>query len=188
MRRILSAVLLVVASGAAHAQATGSTPSPLQPGTRIRTSVAGVGTVTGRVVGVTGDTLRVARDGTADTMSVARSSLTWLDVSTSQHKRRWVGAGVGFLAGAALGGIIGAATYQEPTCAPDAWFCDFGGRGMEAAGDGILLGSVGAIVGAIVGAGRADTWQPVDPHQSARLQLTVPRAAGRYSLGATLRF
>jgi ABC-type branched-subunit amino acid transport system permease subunit len=52
----------------------------------------------------------------------------------------------------------------------------------------VLLGGAGTIVGAIVGAGKADTWQRVLPREGAQVGLVAPGAAGRLAFGASLRF
>src|SRR5690349_11404349 len=94
MRRIpfLFVISFVLGAPALHAQA--SMPPAVQPGSRVRASAPGVGTVTGRVVAVRGDTMRVLRDGLPDTVSLAAGQLTSLDLSIGRDKRRWRGAGI----------------------------------------------------------------------------------------------
>jgi hypothetical protein len=186
VRRPALVVLLVMLASTASAQAPGTVAASVQPGARIRVSAPGAGTLTGRVVSVEGDSLRVARDRSADTLRIAQSQLTSLDVSVGRHKRRWRGAGLGFLGGAALGAVVGAATYKKPDCSGEAYFCDLG-QGFDATFGAALLGGVGAVVGAIIGGGSADDWQPVALRRSARLRLMVPRSPTRLALGASLR-
>jgi hypothetical protein len=187
VRRVALVVLLVMLAVSAAAQEPGTLQSVVQPGARVRVSTVGTGMGTGRVVAGPRDSLHVARERSVDTLHLAGSQLTSLDVSVGRHKRRWRGAGLGFLGGAALGAVIGAATYQKPDCAGDAYFCDLG-QGFDATFGAALLGGAGAVVGAITGAGRADDWRPVALQRSARLQLIVPRFSSRPAVGASLRF
>jgi hypothetical protein len=186
VRRPALVVLLVMLASTASAQEPGAVPASVQPGARVRVSAPGAGTLTGRVVAVEGDSLQVARDRSADTLRLAESQLTSLEVSVGRHKRRWRGAGFGFLGGAALGAVVGAATYTKPDCSGEAYFCDLG-QGFDATFGAALLGGVGAVVGAIIGGGRVDDWQPVALRRSARLQLIVPRSSARMAFGASLR-
>jgi hypothetical protein len=186
VRRPALVVLLVMLASTASAQESGTLQSAIQPGARVRVSTVGAGTVTGRVVAVQGDSLQLTRDRSVDTLRLAGSQLTSLEVSVGRHKRRWRGAGLGFLGGAALGAVLGAATYRKPDCSGDAYFCDLG-PGFDATFGAVLLGGAGAVVGAIAGGGSADDWQPVALRRSARLQLIVPRPSARMALGASLR-
>lgn len=186
MRRFATIVLLTMLAASASAQTTGNLSSEVQPGARVRASAPGVGTVSGRVVAVQGDSLRVARDHSADTVRFAASQLTSLELSVGRHKRRGRGAAIGFLGGAALGAALGAATYQKPDCSGAAYFCDVG-RGADIFVGATLLGAVGAVTGAIVGGGTEDTWKPVSLARRASMQIGVPRSTGRLSVGASLR-
>lgn len=171
MRRIAVLVLFVTLAANARAQESGTVPSEVQPGARVRMTSPGMGMVTGRVIGVSGDSLSVVRDRAADTVRLGASALSTLDLSTGRHKRRGKGAAIGFASGAVLGAVVGAATYRKPECSGSAYFCDTG-RGLDATLGAVGFGAAGAIVGAIVGAGTSDSWRRVLPRQ----------------LGAALRF
>ena len=186
MRRLGSVVMLALLAASAGAQQV-TLPPDVQPGARVRATTPGAGSVTGRVVAANGDTLQVLRDVARDTVKVAVSRLATLDLSTGRHTRRWTGAAYGLLAGATLGAVIGAATYRKQTCAPGQWFCDYPGQTGDMAAGAVLLGTVGTVVGAIVGAGTAETWRRVVPPASAQLRLDA-RNAGGLALGASLRF
>lgn len=186
MRRFASVMLLTLLAAGASAQTPGDLSSEVQPGARVRASAPGVGTMSGRVVAVQGDSLRVARDHSADTVRFAVSQLTSLDLSVGRHKRRWRGAGIGFLGGAALGAAVGAATYQKPDCTGSAYFCDIG-RGADVVVGATVVGAVGAVAGAVVGGGTVDSWRPVSLARRASLEIGVPRSTGRFSIGASLR-
>jgi len=171
----------------AHAQGA-VIPPQVQPGARVRATAPRVQTVTGLVVAANGDTLHVLRDYTRDTSVVVISRLTALDLSTGRHKRRVLGAVYGLFGGAALGAVIGAVSYRKQTCAPGTFLCDYPGQAGDEAIGAVLLGGAGTIVGAIVGAGKADSWRRVIPRESAQVGLVVPGAAGRLAFGASLRF
>lgn len=188
MPRLATIVLVVILAGTASGQEAGTLPPGVQVGARVRASTPRAATVTGRLVAASADTLRVLRDRAADTVSVAVSRLTSLDLSTGQHKRRLAGAAIGFFGGAALGAVVGAVTYRKQACAPGTWFCDYPGRAGDMVAGAVLFGGAGTIVGAIVGAGRADTWQRVIPRETTQVGLVVPGAAGRLAVGASLRF
>lgn len=188
MHRFASVVLVIVLAGTATAQESGTLPADVQPGARVRATGPAAGSVVGRLLAVNGDTLQVVRDAGRDTVSIAASRLTSLDLSTGRHKRRWAGAAYGLFGGAVVGAAVGAITYRKQTCAPEVWFCDMGGRGLDVAAGAVLFGAAGTVVGAIVGGGRTDSWRRVLPRESARLRLVVPRAGGRSVLAASLRF
>lgn len=187
MRRLASLALFTLLAATAGAQESRQLPPEVQAGARVRASAPGAGTVTGRVVAVEGDAFQVARDRAADTVRLVAQQLTSLDLSVGRHKRRWLGAGIGFLGGAALGTAVGAATYQKPENCQGAYFCDFG-PGADMALGAILLGTAGAVTGAIVGAGRADDWKPLPLRNRTSLELRLPRGTGRLAVAAALRF
>ena len=186
MREFIAVVLIASLASAAGAQEPSTRPAGVEAGARVRASAPATGIVTGRVVEAGRDSLAVARDHGADTVRLALNQLTSLDVSTGRHKRRWRGAGFGFLGGAALGAVLGAATYRKPECSGDTYFCDLG-QGFDAAFGAVLLGGAGAVAGAIVGGGSTDDWQPVVLRHALRLELNVPRSRRRLELGASLR-
>jgi hypothetical protein len=88
-----------------------------------------------------------------------------MDISAGTRAHKMKGTLIGFAAGAALGGIIGYATWQRPTCNnPNGGFgciaIDFG-RSGDAAFIGGLGGIVGAITGLLVGTRQSEVWVPV---------------------------
>ena len=187
MNMFAPVVLLVVFASTASAQQPRDLPPEVQPGVRVRVVSPAAGTVTGRVTAVQGDEFLVARDRLADTVRLSANQLASLDLSVGRHKRRWRGAGLGLLGGAALGAVIGAATYQKPDCSGEAYFCDLG-RGFDASFGAVVFGGVGAVTGALVGAGSADDWKPLSLRSRTSLELRMPRSTGRLSVGASLRF
>jgi len=177
--------LLVLIASAAAAQDPPPLPSQVQPGARIRASATGVGAVTGTVIAMQGDSLDLARDRSADTVRLAANQLTSLELSVGRHKRRWTGAGIGFLGGAAIGALIGRASYQPSNCTE--FLCDLGPEPAEIVG-AVIVGGFGAIVGAGIGAGTADDWKPLAPDGRTSLGLRALPASRRVAIGASLRF
>jgi len=90
----------------------------------------------------------------------------------------WKGAGIGFLAGGATGGLIGAATYEEST-EPLADIFINPARQGEAIVTGALLGGIsGFIIGGLVGssAGKEQVYdftQKTREQKSATLHFIV---------------
>jgi hypothetical protein len=141
-----------------HAQSPSD--SALRVGTRVRVSTLQPDSAIGsrRVVGVirslAGDSLTVAwENGLRST--IARSRISRLEVSTGPEPYVLRGMGLGFLAGGAIGGVIGAASYEPST------FLDFG-IGLHIAAGAIIGGGAGTVLGGIVGAaGRREGWTPI---------------------------
>lgn len=184
MRRLGSVVMLALLAASAGAQKV-TLPPDVQPGARVRATTPGAGSVTGRVVAMDDDSLQVVRDHSADTVRVATSQLSALDLSVGQHKRRWAGAGLGFLAGMAIGAVVGGLSYHKSNCTE--LFCDLGAQYDVFAG-AVLLGGAGTIAGAIIGAGSAEDWRPVVLGSRTTFHLFAPSAPGRVAIGASLRF
>ena len=187
MLRLASIILVIVHAGAASAQVPGNVPTALQPGARVRVSTQRTSRASGRVVAAGGDSLVLIRDRTSDTLRLAASELQSLELSVGQHRRRWRGAGIGFLVGATLGAALGAVTYQKQTDCAGEMFCDLG-RGFDTAAGAVLLGGLGTVTGAIVGAGNADEWERVMLGDRTALQPFRPRGAGSVRVGLSLHF
>jgi hypothetical protein len=124
-------------------------------GSRVRFSTANDGDASrvAIVSAVRGDSLVLLRDGSAESITVPFDQMTQLDVSSGRRDRMGAGLGVGLVAGAAIGGLLGAATYQKPSCNSGDFFCGLGdvGAGGSAAGGAILGGVGGALVGLLIG-------------------------------------
>lgn len=186
LRLLVLPLVPLALPASAHAQGA-AIPPQVQPGARVRVSSPRTTRVSGRVLAADRDSLMLVRDRDADTVRLATSELQSLELSMGQHRRRWRGAGIGFLAGASLGAVLGAATYQKQTSCTGEMFCDLG-RGFDAAAGAVLLGGIGTITGAIVGAGTADEWERVMLGNRAALQLFQPRVGENARIGLALRF
>lgn len=124
------------------------------------------------------DTLVVGGRGT---IPIPLASLEQLEVSVARHRRPWRGAGIGFLVGATLGAVAGAA-YP---CQDGPGRCD--GRGALAFGAAFVLGSLGMVPGIVVGAFvKTDTWERV-PLERFRVS-TMPTGGQRLGFRISVAF
>lgn len=149
-----------------HAQDAMVHAWPVAAGSRVRVQTPAFGKEEGTAVSVTGDSLifRAADDAAFQPIPLAQ--ITKLDVSTGTYSRKGMFAGVGFLIGAGVGAIAGAESYPKPTCDSRVQTCfnnlvGPGSRKSSAILGGVLVGLVGAAVGAFVGADPIDRWAPV---------------------------
>lgn len=112
---------------------------------------------------------------------IMRERIKSIDVGVGSHSRAAEGLGIGLLAGAGLGALVGTLGGDDPT-----GFFAFS-AGEKAARGAISLGFIGATIGAVAGAStRVDTWQPCrEPAPQVRGFLR-PTESGA-SLGVTLR-
>jgi hypothetical protein len=136
--------------------ATESDPLSLA-GTRARLSAPPLGPrkQAGTVVEVRGDTLLFAADRQSERTLVPTASLTGLEVSRGMHSHVWKGVGIGFLAGALAGGVIGYSLAHTPP-SDDGDYGPLGG-----AVGAVILGSVGIAAGAIIGSRQTERWEPL---------------------------
>lgn len=139
-------------------------PSPEWPVTagsavRIESTVLGSGLHKGSVVTATNDTLVFQPKAEAGPISIATPNIVRLEVARGQHTQKARGAMIGFFVGVGAGAILGAATYKKAECSD---FCIVpDSRSFDATMGAILLGSVGAVVGALMGSHPTPTWVPV---------------------------
>lgn len=166
--RELMLAAALISPAAMNAQMGVSVAWPVAAGSRVRilSPVIGDQRQVGIAASASRDTLmfRPAAEG-ASTFAIATPNIAQLELSTGTHTRKAKGAGVGFLIGAVVGGVLGAATYKADQCTEICIFPD--SRGFDASLGGVLLGVAGAIVGTVIGASHTDTWVPVAvPHAS----------------------
>jgi hypothetical protein len=139
-------------------------PSPEWPVTagsavRVESPVLGSGLHKGSVVTATNDTLLFQPKAATPAIAIATPNIIKLEIARGQHTNKAHGALLGFLIGAGAGAVLGAATYQKPDCTG---FCVYpDSRSFDATVGAILLGSVGAVVGALMGSHPTETWVPV---------------------------
>ena len=162
------------------AVACGGRPAPVltpEAGERVRVTAPDldVHRHTGLLVSVQRDSL------TVDTLTVARASITRLEVQrgrkTNARTGAWIGALSLGLAGVGLG--IGVCV-QRIECEGDEWSAVIG-----------VLGGVGALGGGLIGLGvgaliKTERWEEV-PLDRLRVSF-APQRAGRFGLGLSVRF
>jgi hypothetical protein len=139
----------------------------VQSGSRVRilSPVFGDKTQTATVISSSPESLVFRLNAGSAPQTLSTSTITRMDVSTGTHARKLKGALIGLATGALVGGIVGYATYQRPTCKdPNGGFgciaIDFGPSG-DAAFAGAAGGILGTFAGMLLGARHTDTWTPV---------------------------
>ena len=110
---------------------------------------------TGQLRTLDGDSLRISTQSTDAELVVPSAYVDRLWVVDGRRSRFWTGAGIGLLAGAVIGGVIG--STQE-------WcLVSFGDCDDPATGLGVIIGApagflLGGVVGAVI---RSDRWRAV---------------------------
>ena len=168
MRYVSMLYAIALAAPSLAAAQTSSGPEwPVQAGSRVRilSPVLGDERQTVTVVSSTSDALVYRQNSQAAPQTLSSGAIARMEISTGTRAHKAKGALIGLLAGAAVGGIIGYATWQRPTCKDpnNSFGCiaiDFG-RGGDAAFAGGFGGILGTIVGALVGIHSTDIWVPV---------------------------
>ena len=108
-----------------------------------------------------------------------------VEQSVGFRRRTLKGVGVGLLAGATTGGVVGALTYSKPDCSSDFICFDFG-RGFSAFAGAMVLALPGMVIGGIIGASeKHEAWRRADPAVRA---LIAPTAKGGVQLAASMSF
>jgi hypothetical protein len=163
----------VVVPTLAFAQQTPGSSWPIAAGSRVRilSPVFGDKTQTATVISSSTESLVFRLNAGSASQALNTSSITRMDVSTGTRGHKLKGALIGLATGAVLGGIVGYATYQRPTCKdPNGGLgcvaIDFG-PGGDAAFLGGATGIIGTFVGMLIGARKTDTWAPVIVPQTA---------------------
>ena len=118
-----------------------STVKALATGANVRITT-GSRTVRGSVIRVTDDTLVLGNGKSQEMFPHSEVKTVFLRGDSHRGRNSLIGLG----AGAVTGVIIGAAAHQDCTS-----FCfPYSSRGADMAGAGILLGGIGAAVGALI--------------------------------------
>jgi hypothetical protein len=152
----------VLAIGLVPALAAAQAPIaqwPIDSGARVRvfSPAAGPKFVTGSLVTTTTDSVVIRPAKSAGSIAFGTPSIERFEVARGTHTRKTKGAFLGLVFGALAGAVTGAASYDASKCNE---IC-IDSPGLDAALGGILLGSVGALIGAFVGSRPTDTWVPV---------------------------
>jgi hypothetical protein len=184
-RTAVWAVGLLILSLGLPAPMTGQAVDSLAPGARVRVRLSGhgAGWLQGRFVLLSADSAAIALSETPDSVRFATESAERVELSEGRHSHAGKGALLGLGLGAGTGLILGIAASAEE-CGE--WCVIEVGAG-EIAGVTVLLGAVGAGIGALIGSfSHGERWRQVDLHPSEPARLVpVARAGG---LGIALRF
>ena len=106
--------------------------------------------VTGHVEAVAGDTLRIRAQSSGAELAIPTTSVDQVWVVEGRKGNFWGGAGIGLLAGALIGGVIGSTQeFCIFDCSPATFF-------------GVIIGApAGALLGGVVGSQiHSDRWRP----------------------------
>jgi len=131
--------------------------------------------VTGHLQAVAGDTLRIRAQSSGAELAIPTASVAQVWVVEGRKGNFWAGAGIGLLAGALIGGVIG--SIQELCifeCSPATLF-------------GVIIGApAGALLGGAVGSQiQSDRWRPLSVN---RLGLGVQPRLGAIGLRVSVAF
>jgi hypothetical protein len=116
---------------------------------------------TGTVIDVRVDTLLFTAENQSTPILVPTASLMGLEVSRGKRSHALAGAGLGFLAGVLVGGVVGyASAHHAAKTGDDLAY-------LRVPAGALLGGGVGIVVGAVVGATRSgERWEalrlPID--------------------------
>jgi len=163
------------------------------PGARVRVTTPATGRIVGTLVSATTDSLHIE---VANGSSIAYPTvgISQIELSTGVQRRGWKGAGIGLLVGAGVGGVIGLATYRRTECGEPVLeqlvcsFVDRTSREVTVIADGAMVGTVGAIVGALVGHAGRESWVRVPLPGGVRAGLVRPIGRERIGIGFAGRF
>ena len=132
--------------------------SGLPTGARIRISVQDgplVGHDVGSLVGLSADSIMLAGPIAGTSRAYARVNVTRIEISERRYRRTRLGAGLGFVPGAALGAAVSRAADGSES-----------GTTTSAVKFGLVFGTVGALLGGFIGAGvQTDVWRGVPDTQ-----------------------
>ena len=184
-RNAVWAVGLLILSVGLPTPMAGQAVDSLATGARVRVRLPGhgAGWLQGQFVMLSADSAAIALSETPDSVRFAMESAERVEVSEGRHSHAGKGALVGLGLGAGTGLILGLAVSAEE-CGE--WCVIEVGTG-EIAAVTVMLGAVGAGIGALIGSfSHGERWRRVDLHPSEPARLApIARAGG---LGIALRF
>jgi hypothetical protein len=160
--------------------------APLVAGSRVRVStVASLRPIVGRVVASTHDSLVVRAEPSGDTASFAVAQLSRIELTAGTRRHRLRDAGLGFAYGAGIGTVLGLVTYRKPDCSAGGFCLDFG-PGADAAVGAVVFGTLGTMIGLIIGSHSTETWVPVTKYSSQPIRVGIgPARDGQHIVAMT---
>jgi hypothetical protein len=153
--RNLATIGLSLIANRAFAQDIGVDPLAISPGTEVRISksVDGKHFQRATIIKTDRDSLRVDFPRSDAVSAIAWNQVSRMEVRTGRHSNFWKGLGIGLLAGAATGALIGSSSASgndgETPSAVGA---------LGAIGGAIFGASTGALLGIVL---RTERWRPV---------------------------
>jgi hypothetical protein len=165
----------------------------LASGARVRVTAPAAGRIVGTLLRATADSIRIEL-ANGSSVAFPADGISQLELSTGVQRRGWKGAGIGLLAGAGTGAVIGLATYRRTECDEpvlETFVCSFvdrTSRDVTVIADAAMVGTLGAIVGALIGHAARESWVRVPLLQGGvRIGLaTSMRAAhGAFEIAVT---
>jgi hypothetical protein len=195
---VAGAIVLVASAGlraeASAQAATRGATVVLAPGARVRVTSSATGRIVGTLVPTGPDSIGVAL-GAGSSIVLSNAGISRVELSAGVRRQGWRGAGVGLLAGAGMGGVIGLATYRRTHCEDpvlDVLVCSFvdrTSRSVTVIADAAIGGTVGAIAGALIGQVAREQWirVPVLP-DGTRIGWVSPSATHGPGLGLAIAY
>ena len=183
MRRLLAVLLVVIISRPLPAQSAASLET-LSPGARVRVTLLDMEPREAVVVSRTADTLVVRWREFSNADAVPFAAIAALEVNTAGRHSVLKGASLGLLAGGAIGAIVGAAA-PESHGGPENTI-DFG-EGFQTAVGAVGGGTIGLVIGTLVGLSRSADWRAVST-DARRLGVAIAPDRRGTRLLASLRF
>ena len=181
MSRLIAVLsLLLVAAGPLAGQVTA--PARVQPGARVRVTRVDDRAQVATVIERSADTLLLRWASSETVVAVPMSEISRLEVRTGQHRHVLKGMALGTGIGFAAGALLGAVSYS-----PCKGFCVIDDEGGAAALGGVLVGTLGLVVGTIAGLSSHDTWQHV-PLDGRDARTTVGLHASGRGVGVAVKF
>jgi len=148
---------------------------PIAPGQRVRVSLDGQRRIAGVLKSQDGDSIRVQQYWNTAPLTIARSSISGVEVSTKRHSNAGTGAAVGLVVGSLLGAAAGAGCKGE-------FFCP--GPAAGAASVGLLGAGLGALIGTF---SHSETWASVYERR-VRASFVAPTRGRGAGVGVTVAF
>ena len=164
------------------------------PGARVRVSTPAAGRIVGTLLRASTDSVII---GVASGSSVAfpAAGVSQLELSAGVQRHGWKGAGIGLLVGAGVGGVIGLATYRRTECDEpilDLFVCSFvdrTSRDVTVIADAAMVGTLGAVAGALIGHAARESWVRVPlGREGSRVGFVTATPGSRHGIGLAVAF
>jgi hypothetical protein len=164
------------------------------PGARVRVSTPAAGRIVGTLLRATTDSV-VVEVASGSSVAFPAGGISRLELSAGVQRHGWKGAGIGLLVGAGVGGVIGLATYRRTECDEpllDLFVCSFvdrTSREVTVIADAAMVGTLGAVAGALIGHAARESWVrvPLLP-EGSRVGLMTATRGSRHGIAVAVAF